>query len=359
MIDRHQTELVRTIADAGSLSAAATLLHLTPSAVSHRLRKLEETLDLQLFERSVGGLRITPAGEALYAHDRHLQDRSQQVERRLAELRDHAAYRYTHGYSTAEANRLLDQASTVADFIHHDSCWPAGATVLEVGCGIGAQTKIIARQNPDCRFIGVDLSEASIAQARADPDFQGLPNVEFRVGDVYRLPELEITFAHVLVCFVLEHLRRPAEVLTLLHAALPPGGTLTAIEGDHGSAYFHPESTYADRAVAAQVALQHRNGGNANIGRQLHPLLTAAGFARPTITPRCIYVDDHSPGLKENFVLRTFTPMIAGIRDAAVAAQIETAAVLDRGLADLRRTSGVGGTFSYTFYKGVAVRQLV
>ena len=50
------------------------------------------------------------------------------------------------------------------------------------------------------------------------------------------------------------------------------------IEGDHGSTIFHPENADARRAIDCLVELQRRGGGNALIGRQLFPLVTAAGY---------------------------------------------------------------------------------
>ena len=46
----------------GGFSPAAEELCVTPSAVSHRIRQLEATLELQLFERSPSGVRLTSAG---------------------------------------------------------------------------------------------------------------------------------------------------------------------------------------------------------------------------------------------------------------------------------------------------------
>jgi hypothetical protein len=45
---------------------------------------------------------------------------------------------YVHGYAPREAQRLLDQAGTLADLLHHDTAYPAGSRVLEAGCGVGA-----------------------------------------------------------------------------------------------------------------------------------------------------------------------------------------------------------------------------
>jgi hypothetical protein len=48
--------------------------------------------------------------------------------------------------------------------------------------------------------------------------------------------------------------------------------------------------------------------------------------------------------------------MIEAVRDAALAAALTTPAEWERGLADLRRTAGPGGTFHYTFFKALAVK---
>jgi DNA-binding transcriptional LysR family regulator len=51
----------------GSFKAAATALHLTPSAISHRIRTLERSLGEQLFTRQHRGVLPTRAGTALAA----------------------------------------------------------------------------------------------------------------------------------------------------------------------------------------------------------------------------------------------------------------------------------------------------
>jgi len=61
-----------TIADTGSLSAAAPLLCRSQSAVSEHVRKLEEICGLRLFERGKTGASLTPAGERLLVHARKL-----------------------------------------------------------------------------------------------------------------------------------------------------------------------------------------------------------------------------------------------------------------------------------------------
>ncbi|MCA9914436.1 MAG: class I SAM-dependent methyltransferase, partial [Anaerolineae bacterium] len=225
---------------------------------------------------------------------------------------------YVHGYDPRESTRLQDQASTLVDLLHFDTAYPAGSTVLEAGCGIGAQTITLASTSPGAQITSVDISEDSLAQAQATVEAAGYTNVRFQQGDIFNLPFAPESFDHIFVCFVLEHLAQPLQALLTLKSLLKPGGTMTVIEGDHGSAYFYPDHAAAHQAIQCQVELQRRAGGNANIGRELYPLLKAAEFEPVHVSPRMVYVDGSKPHLIEGFTRNTFTAMIEGVRDAAL-----------------------------------------
>jgi SAM-dependent methyltransferase len=261
--------------------------------------------------------------------------------------------RYIHGYDPRENERLHDQAGTLVDLLHADTAYPAGSRVLEAGCGVGAQTITLAQRSPGAHFVSVDISATSVAEAKRRVDAAGVTNVEFRQADIFALPFAAESFDHVFVCFVLEHLARPVEALTILHRLLRPGGTITVIEGDHGSTYFYPESDEAQAAIQCQVELQRRAGGNALIGRQLYPLLTQAGFDAVRVSPRMVYVDASRPALVEGFTRKTFTAMIEGVRDAALAAGLIEPERFDAGIQALYRTAEADGVFCYTFFKGI------
>jgi ubiquinone/menaquinone biosynthesis C-methylase UbiE len=265
--------------------------------------------------------------------------------------------RYVHGYSEREGARLLDQASTLAELLHGDTRYPPGSSVLEAGCGVGAQTAILARNNPGARFTSVDLSPDSLDQARARVLQAGLRNVKFQRADLLDLPFPEGHFDHTFVCFVLEHLPDPARALASLASRLRPGGTLTVIEGDHGSAFFHPDGPEARRAIGCLVELQARAGGDALVGRKLHSLLSGAGLAAVTVSPRTAYADASRPGWVDGFTRNTFTAMVEGVRDRALALGLMEASAWDQGIAQLRRTTEEDGSFCYTFFKGLGVRR--
>jgi SAM-dependent methyltransferase len=262
---------------------------------------------------------------------------------------------YVHGYSAQETTRLADQATTLTELLHGDTRYPAGATVLEAGCGVGAQTVILAANSPEAAFTSIDVSATSLDAARRAVEAAGHANVAFRRADVFDLPFPDGAFDHVFVCFVLEHLADPAGALAALRRVVRPGGTVTVIEGDHGSAYFHPDSVRARRAVGCLVDLQARAGGDALIGRRLYPLLVEAGYDDVAVSPRLVYVDGSRPDLVDGFTLKTFTAMVDGVGERAVGDGLIDAAAWDAGLADLRRTAGPDGTFCYTFFKAVGV----
>jgi len=260
---------------------------------------------------------------------------------------------YVHGYHMRENDRLQDQAGALVELLHSDTTYPAGSRVLEVGCGVGAQTVTLAQRSPEARFISIDVSADSIAEARRRVEQAGLVNVEFQQADIFALLFSPESFDHVFICFVLEHLSRPVEALSILGRLLRPGGSITVIEGDHGSAYFHPESAAAHAAIECLVTLQRKAGGNALIGRQLYPLLVEAGFDAVRVSPRMVYVDASRPGLVDGVIKKTFTAMIEGIRQPAIAAGLIEPACFDAGIEDLYRTTAPDGVFCYTFFKGV------
>lgn len=263
---------------------------------------------------------------------------------------------YVHGYSEREAVRLGEQADTLAALLHAGTAYPADSRVLEIGCGVGAQTIHLAQASPGARITAVDRSQGSLEQARARvaAHAPGV-DVEWYRADLFDLPFPDAEFDHVFVCFVLEHLSDPRQALTALRRVLRPEGTITVIEGDHGSAFFHPASAYARALIECQVQLQSAAGGNALIGRQLQPLLAQAGYDDVVVRPCTVYADQTRPALVDGFTRNTFIAMVESVRDDALAAGLMTAGDWDRGIADLHHTAQAIGTFHYTFFKAVAV----
>ncbi|MCW8966700.1 MAG: class I SAM-dependent methyltransferase, partial [Candidatus Pacearchaeota archaeon] len=127
---------------------------------------------------------------------------------------------YVHGYDPRENIRLQDQASTLVELLHSDTMYPEGSKILEAGCGVGAQTITLARNNPNTSITSIDISESSIAQARKTTDEAGITNVNFRQADIFHLTFEPESFDHIFICFVLEHLAEPLKALGCLKKML-------------------------------------------------------------------------------------------------------------------------------------------
>jgi protein-L-isoaspartate O-methyltransferase len=264
---------------------------------------------------------------------------------------------YIHGYSEQELKRLQDQANTLDELLHYDSIFPENSKILEAGCGVGSQTKIIAPKNPSCHFTSIDISEASLEKAKTMIQALNIKNVMLQIGDIFDLHFEAESFDHIFVCFVLEHLSNPLQALLNLKKVLRKGGTITVIEGDHGSAYFYPHSDAAQKAINCQVQLQALHGGNALIGREIYPLVYKAGFSDCLVSPRMVYVDSSKPFLVEGFIKNTFTAMIEGVEKDALNNSLIDKYEWDQGIKDLYRTAEKDGVFCYTFFKGTAIKK--
>lgn len=122
---------------------------------------------------------------------------------------------------------------------------PAGATVLDLGCGAGMDSIIAARRvGPTGRVIGIDFSEAMLVRARAAKDVAGLPQLQFQQGDAERLPLANESIDVALVNGIFNLNPQRKEIFSELARVLRPHGrayvaelilTGPLPEGDHAS----------------------------------------------------------------------------------------------------------------------------
>jgi ubiquinone/menaquinone biosynthesis C-methylase UbiE len=264
---------------------------------------------------------------------------------------------YVHGYTTRETQRLLEQSLILEDLLHSGTRYRKGEKVLEAGCGVGAQTRILARRNPEAVFECVDISGESIEQARAVATREGLEHVTFKQADLYALSCKPGSFDHVFVCFVLEHLQEPEHALNIFRQILKPGGSLTLIEGDHGSGFWTPETAASRRAWNGLIDSQTALGHDPNIGRRVYPLLNHAGYRIEEVSPRWVYADQANPSLLDGVINQIIAPMVYSAERQVLDSGCMKKDEWDRGLEDIRHVARhPDGTFFYTWFKGVGIR---
>lgn len=143
--------------------------------------------------------------------------------------------------------------------------------VLEVGCGTGVITEMIAALPGVAEVVGIDPSEGLVARAR-----NRAPALTFDVGDGQALPYEDQTFHAVVFATTLCHVPDPVAALAEARRVLRPGGSLLIYEGDYNTATVgltahDPLQT----CVAAGVA---RMVNDPWIVRRLTSMVRAAGF---------------------------------------------------------------------------------
>ena len=143
--------------------------------------------------------------------------------------------------------------------------------VLEIGFGNGDSVFRQAASSPDTDHLGIEVHRPGVGRLLRLAGEAGLTNLRVINHDAVEVMRHQIP-DRTLDCVQLffpdpwhkkrHHKRRivNADFAQLVRRKLKPGGTMTVIEGDHGSAYYYPASPYAQRAIQCQIDLQAAGG---------------------------------------------------------------------------------------------------
>ncbi len=179
--------------------------------------------------------------------------------------------RYTYGDSAAAAERLQLLAEvyepTTRAFLEEVVPGPVGVAV-DLGCGPGGTTSVLAAAVSPDRLIGIDRSERFLEQAR-----RAVPGAGFVNHAVTDVP-FPWGSADVLYCrFVLGHLPDPSGALASWVSQLEPGGVL-AVEEYERIESVHPSVA---RYLELSEAMVASEGANLRIGPVLEGVTSLPG----------------------------------------------------------------------------------
>jgi len=103
----------------------------------------------------------------------------------------------------------------------------APASLLDVGCGTGTVIALLAKEFPEMKLTGLDLSPLMLEQAKA----KHIPNATFLEADSERLPFPDGAFACVTCMHTFHHFPHPEACMAEMCRVLAPGGTFLLCDG--------------------------------------------------------------------------------------------------------------------------------
>jgi ubiquinone/menaquinone biosynthesis C-methylase UbiE len=102
--------------------------------------------------------------------------------------------------------------------------------ILEVGCGAGYESELIAKEFPSCEIIGVDLAKEMIDEANTSRE--KLPGLKFQVTDALKLPFMDNEFDFVFTLASVKHWADLHKGLSEINRVLKPNGKALVLEID-------------------------------------------------------------------------------------------------------------------------------
>lgn len=223
---------------------------------------------------------------------------------------------YIHGFVPEEQERLVEQAGVLGSLIYPRIDFIGCKHILEIGSGVGAQTQVLLDLFPEMRITCVDAESKQLEKAQVNLDsFKGRLNFEHQDARNLQLNE---KFDGAFICWVLEHIPEPIQVLRSLKSHLLPGSKIWLTEVYNSSFYFYPELSGLRNYYEKYNQFQRSLGGDSDVGLKLGNLLHEAGFIDINLFPGGFHLSQHDPK-----TLRQITTYWKGLMKSGAASMLE------------------------------------
>lgn len=211
---------------------------------------------------------------------------------------------YIHGFSAEEQSRLMRQARMFESTLFSHIDYSSATRLLEVGCGVGAQTEILLRRFPELHVTGIDRSPTQLTAAEHHLASRAWCESRYalREADASDLPFPDRSFDAAYLCWVLEHMPSPARVLSEVRRVLSPGAVVYVTEVLNSSFFLDPYSPNLLRYWMAFNDHQYDSGGDPFVGAKLGNLLLAGGYRDVHTEVKNVHLDNRQPGRRKQMI---------------------------------------------------------
>lgn len=263
---------------------------------------------------------------------------------------------YLHGFSETEQNRLRAQARFAEYTIFQNINFSSNKRLLEVGCGVGAQTEILLRRFPDLHVTGIDLNDKQLSAAKKF--IGGLPGTQGRY-DFQRMSADDLKFeAHsfdgAYLCWILEHVPNPAQVLSEVRRVLRPGAEIVITEVMNSSFFLDPYSPNVWKYWMAFNDYQYDKAGDPFIGAKLGNLLTQVGYHQVKTEVKTWHFDNRQPAVRKQ-AIHFWTDLLLSAADQLISEKYVETDVVTKAKEELYRVANdPNAVFLYSFMQAKA-----
>jgi ubiquinone/menaquinone biosynthesis C-methylase UbiE len=262
---------------------------------------------------------------------------------------------YLHGYRPEERDRLGRQAAFLAAKVHDGVPFAGCRRLLEVGCGVGAQSEILLRSFPDASLVGIDVSPDQVEAASRRLATAFGARAECRCMDARQMAFEASSFDGAFLCWILEHVADPECVLAEIRRVLAPGAPIVCCEVLNATLFIHPPSPNLGTYWAAYNEHQTAIGGDPYVGGKLGNLLLAAGFRDVTTRVQSYFLDARDPEARSDMIAY-FDDLLLSAASGLIEANRIAPATVDAMRRELA-AAGVApdGVFFYSFVRAWAL----
>lgn len=244
--------------------------------------------------------------------------------------KDKGDFPYLHGFSPVEQERLRKQARFAEHTIYQNVNFSATKKLLEVGCGVGAQTEILLRRFPDLYVTGIDLNDKQLSAAKESLEklSYAQSRYELKQMNAQSMSFTTENFDGAFLCFVLEHVPDPRRVLSEVRRVLSPGGTIYVTEVLNSSFFLDPYSPNTLKYWMAFNDYQYDQKGDPFMGAKLGNLLMQIGFRNIETEVKTWFLDNRHPQ-KRKEMIEFWTELLLSASDQLMAANYVDQATVD------------------------------
>ncbi len=220
---------------------------------------------------------------------------------------------YLHGFTQDEQDRLYQQARFLEESIYEKIDFRKQNTIVEVGCGVGAQTEILLERFPHLKISGIDAAPEQIARAKARLKKSIVDGrVKLDVGDALNLPYKDNSFDGAFICWFLEHVQEPVGILKEVKRVLNSGAVIYCNEVLNATFHLQPYTPATLQYWFAFNDHQWSMKGDPFVGGKLANYLLAAGYQNVSTEVLVHHYDNRSPKKRAKMIEYWMNLLLSG-----------------------------------------------